>query len=324
MKVAVIVGGPSTEAHVSRVSGAATAKALSTAGHDVTTLELDRFVAARLLELNPDVVFPLAHGELGEDGSLQGLLEVLGIPYVGSGVAAAGVASDKVRSKVFFRAAGLPLARELLLHESEAADADLETIRDELGAAFVVKPPNGGSTIGISRVMPADGETVFREALRVGFELESTLLLESYVEGAELTCGVLEGDEGPVALPPTLILSEASDWYDFRSKYQAGGSRHLCPAPLSEEALKRIQRAAVTAHRAVGARDLSRTDFIVSESGEFVVLELNNLPGMTGVSLFPEAAQAAGIAFPELVDRLVRRAFSRGAVRRVKGQELPA
>ncbi len=324
MKVAVLVGGPSTEAHVSRASGASTAEALRAAGHEVEILELEPEVARRLLDGRPDVVFPVTHGELGEDGCVQGLLEVLGLPYVGSDVRAAALASHKVLTKLHFAKAGLPLAKQLTVRRLDAPSLELSTVRAELGEAFVVKPPSGGSTIGVSRVLEGAGEEVFREALRVGFELEEELLLESYFRGAEVTCGVLELESGPVALPPTLILSDASDWYDFRAKYGQGGSRHLCPAPFAEELTERIRAAALVAHSAVGARDLSRTDFIVGESGDFIVLEINNLPGMTSVSLFPEAAAAFGLPFPALTDHLVRRALARAAGRRAKGRALPS
>lgn len=324
MKVAVLVGGPSSEAHVSRASGASTAEALRARGHEVVVLELLPEVARRLLEEKPDVVFPVTHGELGEDGCVQGLLEVLGLPYVGSDVRASAIASHKVLSKMHFALAGLPLARQWTVRRGETDVLSLEEVRQRLGAAFVVKPPSGGSTIGVSRVLAGGGEVEFREALTLGFEFEEELLLEAYVVGAEVTCGVLETDDGPVALPPTLILSEASDWYDFRSKYGAGGSRHLCPAPFDSDVRERIGAAALAAHAAVGARDLSRTDFIVAESGEFVVLEINNLPGMTKVSLFPEAAAVFGLDFPALTDHLVRRAFARGGGRPDRALALPS
>lgn len=328
MKIAVVQGGPSTEAEVSRASARAVVAALRTAGHEAEALELDGEFTRRLSALAPDVVFPVSHGELGEDGCLQGALEVLGFPYVGSGVRAAAIASDKVASKVFFTAAGLPLARQAVIRRGDAGLADVTALRGELartlGDEFILKPAGGGSTLGITRVLATTTDEEFRRGLDGALELDATVLVEAYHRGREATCGVLEGDDGPIALPPTLIHSQSADWYDFTSKYGSSGSRHECPAPFPSELLARIQDAAVRAHRAVGARDLSRTDFIVHDDGSFIVLELNNLPGMTGVSLFPEAAQAAGIGFPELVDRLARRALARSGARVARGAPLPA
>lgn len=335
MKVLVIQGGPSTEAAVSRASGAAVVAAIEEAGHNPWPVELDATLAQNIAVWAPDVAFPVTHGELGEDGCLQGLLEVMGLPYVGSGVRASAIAADKVASKLFFQAAGLPLARQTLVTQerfsSTRASALLSEIQEAVGPAFIIKPSGGGSTIGVTRILPAgpselavDVAADMVAGLKLALELSNVALIEAYHSGIEVNCGVLEGSSGAVALPPTLIEPLASDWYDFESKYKAGGSRHVCPAPLSADLTERIQAAAVSAHRAVGARDLSRSDFIIATDGSFVVLELNNLPGMTSVSLFPEAARAAGIAFPELVDGLVRRAFSRGGGRAQRGLALPS
>lgn len=327
MRVAIIAGGPSSEAEVSRASARGVAGALHDAGHEPTTLELDAGLPAELLALRPDVVFPVTHGPLGEDGCLQGLLEVLDLPYVGSGVLASALAADKNAAKVAFAAHGLPLAASVVLERVPAEHALADTLaelRSELGGRFVVKPRGGGSAIGVT-ILGADATpAALGEALGEVLAIDGAALLETFWEGAEVTCGVLESEEGePAALPPTLIRARAAGWYDFRSKYGQGGSEHLCPAPLPEAVLERIQQTAVAAHRALGSRDLSRTDFIVSESGEFIVLELNSLPGMTRTSLFPEAAAAQGIAFSALCDRLVRRAAARPRRRHLAGVPLP-
>lgn len=328
MKVLVVQGGPSTEAEVSRASGAAVALALSKSGHEVRSAELDDRLPGVITTLRPEVVFPVTHGELGEDGCLQGLLEVLGVPYVGSAVRASAIAADKVASKIHFERAGLPLARQGLVRRVEVLGGITEELRarlaQQVGEEFILKPSSGGSTIGVTRVLRGTSFVEFEAGLREVLRLDEVALVETYHRGIEVNCGVLEGDEGPVALPPTQIQPLASDWYDFQSKYAAGGSRHLCPAPLSPELTRKIQAAAVLAHQAVGARDLSRSDFIIDERENFIVLELNNLPGMTAVSLFPEAAAVSGIPFPELVDRLVRRAAQRSAVREGRGQALPS
>ncbi len=328
MKIAVIQGGPSTEAEVSRASAAAVVGALGRAGHEARTFELEPDLGAELMEYSPDAVFPVAHGELGEDGSLQGLLEVLGLPYVGSGVLASALATDKVSAKVFFARAGLAVARQKLVDrarfERGVDEGLLAECRSELGPRFIIKPSGGGSTIGVTRLLDGATLTDFQAGLAAALALDGVALLETYHAGVEVNCGVLEGPQGAQALPPTQIVPVAADWYDFASKYSTGGSRHLCPAPLDAELARRIQAAAVAAHRALGARDLSRSDFIIDPAGEFIVLELNSLPGMTAVSLYPEAAQAAGISFEELVDRLVKRAAARRVVRQPRAQPLPA
>jgi D-alanine-D-alanine ligase len=323
MKVAVIQGGPSAEAEVSRASATAVVRALTAAGHDAALLELEPELAPRLLGGSFDVVFPAVHGRLGEDGALQGLLEVFDLAYVGSDIRPSAICADKVTTKVVLRSCGLPLAPEVLL--SPEVPVDARQLVETLGPNIVVKPPAGGSAIGVSRLLAGFTQEDLERAVAVAREQGPVVLVERFVRGLELTCGVLEGEEGPVALPPTLISAQASDWYDFASKYSDGGSRHLCPAPLERDQLTRIQELAVRAHVGVGARDLSRTDMILGDDGQVVLLEVNTLPGMTSVSLFPEAAQAAGIGFSELVDRLVRRAEARHRARprALVGRPLP-
>jgi D-alanine-D-alanine ligase len=323
MKIAVVQGGPSAEAEVSRVSAAAVARALASKGHDALLLELEPELGGRLLAGAFDVVFPAVHGRLGEDGGLQGLLEVLDLGYVGSGIRASAICADKVTTKIVLRSLGLPLAAERLVPlESTLA---IEDIRQELGAEIVVKPPAGGSAIGVSRLLTGSTQADLDRALGLAREQGPLVLIERYVRGLELTCGVLEGDLGPAALPPTLISAQHSEWYDFESKYGEQGSRHLCPAPLERDQLQLVQELAVRAHVGVGARDLSRTDMILGDDGQIVLLEVNTLPGMTGVSLFPEAAQAAGIAFADLVERLAQRASVRhlSRPRALVGRPLP-
>jgi D-alanine-D-alanine ligase len=326
MKVAVIQGGPSTEAEVSRKSAAAVHEALVTAGHQADCFELDGALSSELLQAGPDVVFPVVHGSQGEDGCLQGLLEVLGLPYVGSDVRASAIAADKLASKLFFRESGLLVAKDRRLEakDQQSPPKDLwRSLQKELGPEMVVKPAQGGSTIGIERLLEGSGAEDFARALDGALKYDPVALAETYVAGQELTCAVLDEDEGPRALPVTLITSESADWYDFDAKYAPGGSSHQCPAPLSSEITQAIQAASVAAHLSIGARDLSRSDFILAPSGDAYLLELNTLPGMTSTSLFPEAAQAAGLTFPALADHLVKRAAARGARAGLVGRPLP-
>jgi D-alanine--D-alanine ligase len=316
LRVAVVAGGPSTEASVSRASAAGVLRALGEAGHQAEIVELSAALPARLLELGQDVVFPVVHGRFGEDGCLQGLLEIMGIPYVGSGVLASALAMSKPHAKAQFKLVGLPLARDACVEKGGDTAANAGRIREELGRAVVVKPAAGGSAIGVELIAAEDTDEALAAALTRTLAVDPLVLVEQMKGGKEVTCSVFEDEEGAArALSPTLILPQAAGWYDFRSKYAPSGSVHQCPPPFGAALIERIQVAAVKAHTVLGCRDLSRVDFVVEDSsGEITVLEVNTLPGMTATSLFPEAAAVSGISFPALCDRLVRRALSRPAL----------
>ncbi len=313
LRTAVVCGGPSSEAAVSRVSAAAVRLALEEAGHKPELVELDADIVARLEGF--DVAFPVAHGPMGEDGCLQGLLEVLGIPYVGSGVLASSLAADKPRAKCVFRDRGLPVAAEVLVTPAELARDGARLVRElraSLGAAVVVKPVSGGSGIGVTPVSESATDADLRAALQEAFDVDPRVLVEALRPGHEVTCSVYEPEGTALAMPPTLIRSKAAEWYDFQSRYGTGGSEHECPAPFSAALIAKIQQLAVRAHQAVGARDLSRADFVVDDaSGDVTLLEVNTLPGMTATSLFPEAVGVYGVSFKDLCDVLVRRAHGR-------------
>ena len=315
LSIAVLAGGPSSEAAVSRVSAAAVKEALQAAGHRTEVLELGADLASTLLAGTYDVAFPVTHGPLGEDGCLQGLLEVLDLPYVGSGVLASALAASKPHAKTIFERLHLPVAEQALVWRNDALEERARDIRAELGRAVVAKPASGGSAIGVTRIREGDADAVLVEAMRQALLVDECVLVERFLVGHEVTCGVLEeGERGAWALPVTLILSQAADWYDFRSKYASGGSQHRCPAGFSEPVTSRIQELAVEAHRSLGARDLSRVDFVLGDDQDpqsITILEVNTLPGMTATSLYPEAAAVAGIDFPTLCDRLARRALAR-------------
>ncbi len=324
MRVAVVQGGPSSEASVSRASAAAVAGALEEAGHAPSLLELDAALPSRLL--GHDVVFPLVHGALGEDGCLQGLCEILELPYVGSGVLASALAMDKIAAKVAFRGAGLPVARENIVRRGDVGAAS--QVRAALGPAVAVKPSAAGSAIGVRLVRPGAPTSALEDAIAEALRYDDVALCEELVVGREVTCGVTDATTlfaGPRALPPTEILAKRGDFYDFSSKYAPSGSEHVCPAELPAGCAARVQELALAAHRALGCRDLSRADFIVGDTPDRVVLlEVNTLPGMTATSLFPEAMARAGVAFPAMCDALVRAAELRGgARRRVPVPELP-
>jgi D-alanine-D-alanine ligase len=313
LRVAVVQGGPSSEAGVSRASAAGVERALRDGGHEPVVMELDADLPARIAASRAEVVFPAVHGRVGEDGCLQGLLEVLGLPYVGSGVLASALAMSKPHAKVHFRAAMLPVARDAVVRAGRDLSGQARLIRAACGPAVVVKPGAGGSAIGVEPIAAGASDAALEAAIARVLDLDAEVLVEEMKSGKEVTCAVLEDEGGtPCALPPTLILPKAAGWYDFRSKYAPSGSAHQCPAPFSAELVARIQAVAVAAHSALGCRDLSRVDFVVDDvAGELTLLEVNTLPGMTATSLFPEAAAVAGISFAALCDRLVRRAHAR-------------
>jgi D-alanine-D-alanine ligase len=323
MQIAVIAGGPSAEAAVSQRSALGVQAALLEAGFTATIVELNAALPGALIAGRYDVVFPVTHGPLGEDGGLQGLLEVLRLPYVGSGVLASALGAHKPSAKVMFRRAGLPVADEVSVLRGEDTQRAAERALLALGSSLIVKPSSGGSAIGVVRLPELSGSTDLVAALNQVLRNDDALV-ERFHRGFEVTCGVLEDEQGLRALPPTLIRAQAADWYDFRSRYQSGGSQHECPAPLGEATVRRVQQLAEGAHRAVGARDLSRIDFVVEEGGDVIVLEINTLPGMTKTSNFPEAAAVAGIGFPELCRKLVLRAVARPLRLDPEVQAIPA
>jgi D-alanine-D-alanine ligase len=324
LTVAVIQGGPSSEAEVSRASAKSVARGLETAGHRVVRLELDAYLAESLRTNGVEVAFPVCHGAFGEDGSLQGLLECLDLPYVGSNVLASALAMNKRIAKVMFAEAGLPIARGLSLPRGDASAA-AERALTELGEKVVVKPCSSGSAIGVTRFDDGASAQDLARAIAEAWTLDSVVLVERFAPGSEGTCGVLDvhGKE-PRALPPTEIRSAQDAFYTYQARYAPGRSQHLCPPPWDEAVVRRVQEVAVAAHRALGCRDLSRADFVVGDRPEDVVLlEVNTMPGFTDTSLYPEAAGIAGIAMPELCSTLVVSAKTRGATPRNAGIPLP-
>ncbi|MCE8521274.1 D-alanine--D-alanine ligase [Ruegeria pomeroyi] len=285
-KVAVLMGGPSAEREVSLVSGRECAAALRGEGFEVVELDAGPDLCDRLRAIAPDVVFNALHGRWGEDGCVQGLLEWLRIPYTSSGVLASALAMDKERSKEAYRAAGLPVAASLLAERGAIEATHL------MQPPYVVKPYNEGSSVGVYIVTEAaNGPPVLAP------DLPATLMVEEYVPGRELSTTVL----GDRALSVTDILTDG--WYDYHAKYSPGGSRHVIPADLPREIFELCLDYALRAHKALGCRGLSRTDFRWDESrgadGLFL-LETNTQPGMTPTSLAPEQAIAAGMTFGQL------------------------
>lgn len=324
LTVAVIQGGPSSEAEVSRASAKSVARALETAGHRVLRLELDAYLAESLRSNGTEVAFPVSHGAVGEDGSLQGLLECLDLPYVGSNVLASALAMNKRAAKVMFAEAGLPIAPGLSLPRGDAMDA-AERALAALGEKVVVKPCSSGSAIGVTRFDAGASAADLARAIEEAWALDAVVLVERFAQGSEGTCGVLDlHGKAPQALPPTEVRAAKDAFYTYQARYAPGRSEHLCPAPWDAAVARRVREVALAAHRALGCRDLSRVDFVVGDRPDDVVLlEVNTMPGFTDTSLYPEAANIAGIPMPELCSALAMGAKTRGASPRNQAIPLP-
>ncbi|HEY7301280.1 MAG TPA: D-alanine--D-alanine ligase [Xanthobacteraceae bacterium] len=295
--VVVLMGGWSAERDVSLRSGRACAEALGRLGYRVTRIDVGRDIASVLGTIKPDVAFNVLHGRPGEDGSLQGVLELLAIPYTHSGVMASAVAMQKDVAKTLFRAADVTVAEGLVASRLEAAREHL------LPPPYVIKPIAEGSSVGVFVVQP-DHAHPPQELTRPDWPYGDRVMLEKYIAGKELTCAVM-GEEalGVIEIVP------AVRFYDYEAKYAPGGSKHLLPAPVSSFVYQQVRRLALLAHKALGCRGVSRADFRYDDriegTGGLVCLEVNTQPGMTETSLVPELAAHAGITFDELVRWIV-------------------
>ena len=303
-KVAVLSGGWSDERDISMSSGRACQQALKKAGFIVVDLLdiADSHFIEHLSTKDYDVAFIALHGRYGEDGCIQGLLEVLHIPYTFSGVLSSALSADKERAKDICRAAGIPVPQGVTLAPgSELTDDDLDAIVDEIGLPLFVKPASNGSSFGISRVNEKGGLV---DAVRKAGSEGDRVLVEECVSGVEITVPVIGNDE-PKALPIIEIALD-SEFYDLKVKYEPASLHHIIPARLDETVYKRAEALGIAAHKVLGCRGVSRTDFIVRKDGTPVMLETNSIPGMTDRSLLPDAAHHAGIEFSELCTRFVQ------------------
>ncbi len=306
--VAVLKGGRSLERQVSMTSGARVEDALERLGHRVVGIDVGADFVERLDALRPDAAFVALHGRDGEDGTVQELLEVLAIPYTGSGVAACVRCWDKVLAKHLLRAEGIPTPdfhafSETAFRELGAAQA-LPAIERALEFPLVVKPAAQGSALGIKFARRAADVPA---ALVSAFSYDRKVLLERYVPGRDLAVSIVEGDDGePLALPIVEAVPNEENFYDFEARYEIGRTRFVCPAELASEVAERTQELALAAYRALGCAGFARVDLMLHEDGErLFVLEANVVPGLTGTSLLPQAAEAAGISFDALVERVL-------------------
>lgn len=332
MNIAVLAGGISLERNVSLASGIAVSKALDLLGHKVITIdpalgtnciidynnysipeepptveEIEKYNTKNIIDaINSEIfdeielAFIVLHGKFGEDGRIQSLLELRGIPYTGSGVKSSAVAIDKITSKFLFLTAGVQVPQWAIIHPDEYENYDLfKTIREELGEKLVIKPTNQGSTIGITVVTDGNLDDIYN-GIAIASNYSRRVLIEQYIEGKEITVGILDKQ----ALPVIEIIPE-SGFYDYLHKYKKGKTEYICPAELDEFSTEFIQNNALSAFRVLGCKVFGRVDFRMDEEGNVYCLEVNTIPGFTETSLVPKAAMQIGIDFQQLCQKII-------------------
>lgn len=303
LKITVIYGGISSEREVSLRSGRAMHGALLRCGYkNVSLFDLTRDNLAQLLISRPDLAVLALHGKGGEDGCIQGALELAGIPYTGPSVEASAICINKIRTKEILESVGLPTPAFVTCHAAEASDMPkmAQMLIQKIGFPMVLKAPTQGSSIGVVIVKDrSELDAAVKEVFRYG----DMLLAEQFVEGAELTLPILGNDE-PISLPVVEITSE-NEFYDYHAKYTQGMCHHIIPARISDDESERISEIGKRAYRALGCSGLSRIDFILDRKKGPMIIEVNTLPGMTEMSLFPDSARYAGISFEALMDKIV-------------------
>lgn len=310
MRIGVLYGGRSAERDVSLRSGEAVYNALITGGYNnVVKIDVGMDLVERLKEERIELAFLALHGKYGEDGTIQGLLEMLDIPYTGSGVLASALAINKIATKKIFKMEGIPTPDFTVVTRRDIAKKGIEAISasvlQDVGIPAVVKANTQGSTIGISFV---HREEEMGPAIQSAMEYDCDVLIETFVSGMEITASVL-GNYEPVALP-LIEITSVTGIYDYQAKYTPGMSDHIIPPRIHQDIQDRLKELAVKAYLAIGCQGLGRVDFMVAGDNIFA-LEINTLPGMTGTSLFPDAAKYIGIEFPDLADKLVKLAMEK-------------
>jgi D-alanine-D-alanine ligase len=310
MKVAVLKGGASLERQVSLRSGARVAEALRSGGHEVIEIDVDQELVRNLRLAGPDAAFVALHGRSGEDGTMQELLEIVGIPYTGCGVLSSTWTMDKAMTKLMLQHNGIPTPRFVSFGEAAfkslgASDA-LEKIESLLGFPVVVKPARQGSALGVN--FAAD-HSEMPSAILSAFSYDDSVVIEQYVKGREIAVSMLDGE----ALPAVEAIVRGGDFFDFESRYEIGNTEYVCPAEFDDAVSARLAELAVQTYELLNCHGFARVDFMVPESGEPQVLEVNSIPGLTQTSLMPIAAEAAGISFEQLAERVLASAHSRPA-----------
>ena len=296
-KIAVLKGGWSAEREVSLETGKNIENALKKSGLKVVGLELPseqnfEVIIKKLKEVKPDICFIAFHGSPGEDGTIQGALELLKIPYTGSGVLASALSLNKKFSKIIFEKVGIPTPKWFSIK------SPTEFLYHDINFPIVVKPISQGSTIGVSIVK---NQKELKKAINLAFKYDKEIIIEQYIKGKEITVGILEDKP----LPIIEIIPVGSSFYDYRAKYQKGGSEHIIPARIPKEIYSQAQKLGISAHQALGCECFSRVDMRLREDGKVFILEVNSIPGMTKTSLLPEAAKFVGIDFQEMLLKIL-------------------
>jgi len=313
-RIAVLMGGQSSEREVSLQSGEAVFQSLRRQGYRVTKIDVDETLPHVLRRRKVQVAFLAMHGPGGEDGTVQGLLEVLGIPYTGSGVRASAVSMDKGMTKIMLQPLGMPMASGIIVHQKKTVPSIAK-----LGWPLVVKPVDQGSTVGVSIVhRPSE----WKRALKRAFEQSSQVLVESYVAGREVAAAIVDGRPLPL-----VEVVAPSGFYDYAAKYQKSDTRYVCPAPVTQKLEREMKALASSAFKTLGCEGAARVDFRLTQRGRPVFLEINTIPGMTERSLLPMAAAQAGIDYDSLTTRILQSAMTRrminglfqGAIKRAGG-----
>jgi len=301
-KIGVLMGGLSSEREVSLASGSAVLKALVDRGYNAVAIDVGRDAGEQIRKAGIGIAFNALHGKFGEDGAIQGLLEIMGVPCTGSGILASAMGMNKIISKTLFRAYGLPMGQFMVAARGDREA--LKTAEKEIGYPLVVKPSSEGSSVGVSIVHGSEG---LEPAAKLAFQYDPEIIVEKYIKGMEVQVGVLgERALGAIEIVPKDVF------YSYKAKYEKGGSDHFFPARVPDEVYRRTLDAGLLAHRALGCRGYSRVDFIIDNGGVPYILEVNTLPGMTATSLLPEIAQGAGIPFPSLVEEILRLSIQEG------------
>ncbi len=304
-RIGVLYGGLSSEREVSLISGRNCYEALRRLGYENAELiDVDQQIARTLVERKVEVAYIALHGKYGEDGCIQGLLELMGVPYTGCRVAASALTMNKALTKSILKDSGLPVIDSVVI---KAGTVNGKPMEIGLSYPVMVKPINEGSSIGMNKV---DKPEDLKDALKTAFKYADEVMVEQYVFGKSLTVGVVEVDGQPKVTPILELRPTKSEWYDLEAKYTEGGTEFILPADLSEEVTRAIQDATLRAHVAAGCRGMSRIDFVVDGDNKFYILEINTIPGMTPLSDLPAQAKAMGIDYDQLVEYILNTAVN--------------
>lgn len=309
LKVALLMGGLSGERDVSLASGREVFENLSPARYEVTVFDPATDLSKLMAESkNFDLAFPALHGRYGEDGTIQGFLELIKLPYVGSGVMSSAMCMNKKMTKDILRFHGLTVTTEMIGIKGTDPYNVVHKAMDQYGFPLVVKPNSQGSSLGMA-IARTEAEAI--KAVRVAWEVDERVMIERFIRGKELTCAVLGNIQGRAFPPIEIRPASGHAFFDYYAKYDPSQAEEICPAEISEKESVSVKNLAIAAHRALGCRGFSRTDFILDDRGIYYILEINTLPGLTKNSLVPKAAAAAGCDFPMLLDELIRLVFER-------------